>query len=148
MHALNYLAFAVIEPGIQHNIPFVSAIMAHPRWQSGELATSFITDEFPDGFHGADLSDDVRFNIATVAVVCDHVLNRRKREISGQMGGRPVQFSSRRSVQVDDDWVEAEILGCEGKLFRLTVADKDAAVECQWSPGEPVWHGRINGEPV
>jgi len=38
--------------GIQHNIPFVSAIMAHPRWQSGELSTSFIADEFPDGFQG------------------------------------------------------------------------------------------------
>jgi len=68
--------------GIQHNIPFVSAIMAHPRWQSGELSTSFIADEFPDGFQGAELTDTVMFNIATVAVVCDHVLNQLKREIS------------------------------------------------------------------
>ena len=134
--------------GIQHNIPFVSAIMAHPRWQSGDLSTSFITDEFPDGFQGADLTDTVMFNIATVAVVCDHVLNQRKREISGQMGGRPVQFSAMRSVKIADDWVDAEIIGCEGKLFRLSVTGQEAAIESQWSPGEPVWHGRINGNAV
>ena len=134
--------------GIQHNIPFVSAIMAHPRWQSGDLSTSFITDEFPDGFAGADLTEDVMFNIATVAVVCDHVLNQRKRGISGQMGGRPVKFSALRSVKVADEWLDGEILGCEGKLFRLSVAGKEAAVESQWSPGEPVWRGRINGHAI
>jgi len=134
--------------GIQHNIPFVSAIMAHPRWISGELSTNFIADEFPDGFHGAELTNGVKFNMATVAVVCDHVLNQRKREISGQMGGRPVKFSSLRSVKLGDDWAEAEIIGCEGKLFRLNVMGAEAAVASSWVPGEPVWHGEINGKAV
>ncbi len=134
--------------GIQHNIPFVSAIMEHPRWQSGELSTSFIADEFPDGFQGAALTSQVIFNMATVAVVCDHVLNMRKREISGQMGGRPVRFSNTRSVRLGDEWVDAEVLGCEGKLFRLNVMGEEAVTDCGWVPGEPVWHGQINGKPV
>ncbi|MGB7204232.1 MAG: acetyl/propionyl/methylcrotonyl-CoA carboxylase subunit alpha [Anderseniella sp.] len=134
--------------GIQHNIPFVSAIMEHPRWQSGDLSTSFIADEFPDGFKGAELTSSVIFNMATVAVVCDHVLNQRKREISGQMGGREVKFSTKRSVKLGDQWVDAEIIGCEGKLFRLNVMGIEAAIETDWAPGQFVWHGRINGRPV
>lgn len=134
--------------GIQHNIPFVSAIMEHPRWQSGDLSTSFIADEFPDGFKGADLTSSVIFNMATVAVVCDHVLNQRKREISGQMGGREVKFSTKRSVKLGDQWVDAEIIGCEGKLFRLNVMGTEAAIETDWAPGQSVWHGRINGRAV
>src|SRR6201996_9346680 len=36
--------------GIRHNIPFLSAIMQHPRWRSGELSTGFIAEEFRGGF--------------------------------------------------------------------------------------------------
>ena len=41
-------AFAI--DGIRHNIPFLSALMAHPRWRAGKLSTGFIAEEFPDGF--------------------------------------------------------------------------------------------------
>ena len=36
--------------GIRHNIPFLAAIMQHPRWRSGKLSTGFIAEEFPRGF--------------------------------------------------------------------------------------------------
>src|SRR5882757_6418096 len=36
--------------GIRHNIPFLSALMQHQRWQEGRLSTGFIAEEFPDGF--------------------------------------------------------------------------------------------------
>ena len=36
--------------GIRHNIPFLAAVMAHPRWRAGKLSTAFIAEEFPDGF--------------------------------------------------------------------------------------------------
>ncbi|WP_420103572.1 acetyl-CoA carboxylase biotin carboxylase subunit, partial [Bosea sp. (in: a-proteobacteria)] len=41
-------AFAI--DGIRHNIPFVSALMHHPRWIEGHLSTGFIAEEFPEGF--------------------------------------------------------------------------------------------------
>ena len=36
--------------GIRHNIPFLAAIMQHPRWRAGKLSTGFIAEEFPRGF--------------------------------------------------------------------------------------------------
>jgi len=36
--------------GIRHNIPFLSAIMQHPRWRAGKLSTGFIAEEFTGGF--------------------------------------------------------------------------------------------------
>ena len=36
--------------GIRHNIPFLSALMQHPRWRRGPLSTGFIAEEFPHGF--------------------------------------------------------------------------------------------------
>ena len=41
---------AFVIDGIRHNIPFLAALMAHPRWRAGKLSTGFIAEEFPDGF--------------------------------------------------------------------------------------------------
>ncbi len=37
--------------GIQHNMPFLAALMRHPRWREGRLSTGFIAEEYPEGFH-------------------------------------------------------------------------------------------------
>src|SRR4249920_3399067 len=42
---------AFVIDGIRHNIPFLAAVMQHPRWRSGKLSTAFIAEEFPKGFH-------------------------------------------------------------------------------------------------
>jgi propionyl-CoA carboxylase alpha chain len=42
--------------GIGHNLPFLSAVMDHPRFISGEITTAFIAEEYPEGFDGVTLS--------------------------------------------------------------------------------------------
>jgi propionyl-CoA carboxylase alpha chain len=41
--------------GIGHNLPFLSAVMDHPRFISGEITTAFIAEEYPEGFDGVTL---------------------------------------------------------------------------------------------
>src|SRR6202453_4725290 len=84
--------------GIRHNIPFLAALMQHPRWQAGKLSTGFIAEEFPDGFTSIVPTGAVAQAIAAVAAAVDHVLGERKRRISGQMAGRPVVRERLRSV--------------------------------------------------
>jgi propionyl-CoA carboxylase alpha chain len=42
--------------GIKHNIGFLAAIMAHPRFREGRLSTEFIAREYPEGFRREDLA--------------------------------------------------------------------------------------------
>jgi len=44
--------------GIGHNLPFLSAVMDHPRFVSGETTTAFIEEEWPEGFWGVELSNE------------------------------------------------------------------------------------------
>ena len=76
--------------GIRHNIPFLSALMAHPRWHAGRLSTGFIAEEYPEGFHPDRAEGAIAETIAAVAAAIDHVLGERKRRISGQLTGRTV----------------------------------------------------------
>ena len=44
--------------GVSHNIAFVAALMAHERFNKGNLTTNFIAEEYPDGFNPADVPSD------------------------------------------------------------------------------------------
>ncbi|KWV92770.1 acetyl/propionyl/methylcrotonyl-CoA carboxylase subunit alpha [Erythrobacter sp. YT30] len=73
--------------GLGHNVDFLSAIMQHERFRSGELTTGFIAEEYPDGFTGAPADDaHLRLMAALFAgAEFDHQV--RSRKISGQLNG-------------------------------------------------------------
>src|SRR5690242_12203753 len=128
--------------GIRHNIPFLSALMNHPRWREGKLSTGFIAEEFPKGFSARPPEGEVARRLAAVGAAIDHVLGERKRQISGQLTGRLVQRERRRAV-----WLDRAEIGLD--VFRD--GDGDAVVVqfvggpirepyvlgSLWKPGDP-----------
>ena len=72
--------------GLGHNIDFVSAIMQHPRFRSGELTTGFIAEEYPDGFTGAPASEELHRNLAAIAGFIACAEADRARQVDGQLG--------------------------------------------------------------
>src|SRR6201747_375814 len=57
--------------GIRHNIPFLSALMLHPRWREGNLSTGFIAEEFPKGFAVRVPEGEVARRLAAGAAAVD-----------------------------------------------------------------------------
>ena len=108
--------------GIRHNIPFLSALMHHPRWREGNLSTGFIAEEFPKGFAVRAPEGEIARRLAAVAAAIDHVLGERKRQISGQLIGRPVQRERRRAVWLERDEIALDVAreadGHRGALCR------------------------------
>ncbi|ENY81535.1 acetyl-CoA carboxylase biotin carboxylase subunit [Sphingopyxis sp. MC1] len=74
--------------GLGHNIDFVSAIMQHPRFRSGELTTGFIAEEYPEGFHGAPTDEAVTRALAAIAGFMASAEADRARRTDGQLGDR------------------------------------------------------------
>ncbi|MDD1516597.1 MULTISPECIES: acetyl-CoA carboxylase biotin carboxylase subunit [Bradyrhizobium] len=139
--------------GIRHNIPFLSALMHHPRWREGRLSTGFIAEEFPKGFAVRVPEGEVARRIAAVGAAIDHVLGARKRQISGQMGGRVVQRERRRAVWLDRHEILLEVAR-EGEAIAIRFIDADGKagtahlLQSPWKPGDPVWQGTIDGQFV
>ncbi len=102
--------------GLGHNIDFLSAIMQHPRFRSGELTTGFIAEEYPEGFEGAPLTDEVRRMLAGLAAFIATAHADRARRISDQLGDRlapPSRWSVRlggvdHAVELDGDAVAVD----------------------------------------
>ena len=135
--------------GIQHNIPFLTALMQHPRWQEGALSTGFIAEEFPDGFKAREPEGEALHVIGAVAAVIDHENNARRRAITNQMAGQPVHFARRRIIKVSDVALPIEVEGSEGS-YKVAFPDSGSELELKsdWRPGEPVWTGTLGGKSI
>src|SRR6266550_6587282 len=55
--------------GVSHNVPFLAALMAHPRFRAGKLTTNFIAEEFKGGFTAAHLPPRDPAVLAAVASI-------------------------------------------------------------------------------
>src|SRR5262249_1828418 len=115
-------AFAI--DGVEHNIPFLAALMQHPRWRKGRLSTGFIAEEYPGGFKSAPPQGEAGDILAAVAIAVDHQSNSRRREITQQMAGRRVRFALRRIAELGGKRIAAAV---EGELYGpITVTLLDA----------------------
>src|SRR5271155_2747389 len=139
--------------GIRHNIPFLSALMHHPRWREGNLSTGFIAEEFPKGFVVRVPEGEIARRLAAVAAAIDHVLGERKRQISGQMNGRLVQRERRRAVWLGRGGVAPDVVREAGGIAVRFVGAEGVLghphhLVSHWKPGDPVWQGIIDGQLV
>src|SRR5262249_31574548 len=145
-------AFAIA--GVEHNTPFLAAVMQHPRWREGRLSTGFIAEEFKGGFKPRIPSGEQLQLLAAVAIAIDHLGNARRRQITDQMGGPAGRFASRRVAVVGNERVEALVEGTLDAPIEVTFLDHDGQrgdtlkLESDWWPGAPVWTGMVRHEPV
>jgi len=91
--------FELEGPG--HNLDFVSALMQHPRFRSGNITTGFIAEEYPDGFHGAPASPELLQRLAAIAAFIATAEADRALRVSGQLGNRLTPPSEWRVRQGD-----------------------------------------------
>jgi propionyl-CoA carboxylase alpha chain len=130
--------------GIRHNIPFLAAVMQHPRWRAGKLSTGFIAEEFPHGFERVRPTGEVARTIAAVAAAIDHVLGERKRRISGQLNSA-VTRERRRAISLGGDEVQADVARDREAITVLFEDGNSHALSSHWVPGMPVWAGTLDG---
>ncbi len=135
--------------GVRHNIPFLAALMSHPRWREGRLSTGFIAEEFPDGFANPAPAGREARRLAIVAGAIDHMLNARKRRIVPQMAvAKAVVFECTRQVVIGAETFEFEAEEAQKGLLLRFSDGQTSVVASTWKPGDPVWRGAIDGEDI
>ncbi|MBJ2150589.1 acetyl/propionyl/methylcrotonyl-CoA carboxylase subunit alpha [Paracoccus sp. IB05] len=134
--------------GIGHNLPFVAAVMDHPKFVAGDITTAFIAEEYPEGFQGATLPEGELKRMAAAAAAMNRVAEIRRTRISGTMDNH--------QRRVGDDWVVS--LG--GYDFAVTIAaDREGStvgfadgsslrVSSDWVPGQPLARIAVDGSDL
>lgn len=125
--------------GLSHNIDFLSAVMQHPRFRSGELTTGFIPEEYPDGFKGAPASDALNQQLAVMAAFAATAEADRARRIDGQLGERLMPPSDWQ-VRIDGHSYAININGDD-----VLVNGENIHLSCEYLPGNDMMLAEVAG---
>jgi propionyl-CoA carboxylase alpha chain len=145
---------AFVIRGIASNVPFQSALLAHPKFVSGEFNTGFIAEHYGKGFSAADVvHDDPLFLVALAAYV-----RRKARERASGIGG---QVDGHRATNLPD--LVVVVLKPDGahehhpvriETFEPTAGQADVmiqgrhfAIQSTTRLGDTLMTGTCNGRP-
>lgn len=135
----------VIE-GVEHNVGFLGALMAHPKFRQGSLHTGFIAEEFPEGFRMVDVVEDEPILPIVIAAVMHRLYMDRAAKISGQLPGY--------ERRVMDDWVvvsneqhnRVTVKPFQADCgYRVDCKDEQYGVMTDWSFCQNILRATING---
>ena len=122
--------------GVSHNVPFLAALMAHPRFVAGNLTTNFIAEEFKGGFTAAHLPPKDPAMLAAIAAVVDRIHAHR--------AGAP---QSERVVMLNRAPMAVSVSG-GGLEFAVDTDGRRIVIETGWMPGEPLMHAKVDQHVV
>jgi propionyl-CoA carboxylase alpha chain len=136
--------------GIGHNLPFLSAVMEHPRFKEGRLTTAFIAEEWPEGFAGVLPDDDEARTLAAVAAFVNLRTQKRNVLISGTLANHPRHVGRDWVVRLNGSGEFAVAVRDEGGKTQVGFADDESSltVASDWLPGRSHAHFTVGGRRV
>ena len=135
--------------GISSNIPFQSALMKHPRFNSGVFNTGFIAEEYPTGFDASMVPHHDPVLLVSVAAYVYRAFTDRSASVSGQLEGH--------ERIVGDNWMVVRLnpTGNEYHPVKVRLAEGGYQIEYEgksydfrsdWKLGESLFVGTCDGK--
>jgi propionyl-CoA carboxylase alpha chain len=139
--------------GVSSNIPFQAALLAHPKFVSGDFNTGFIAENYSKGFAAEDVPHDDPNVLKAIAAFVRRKAHEREAGISGQLAGY--------QVKLEKDYVVVT-LGADGKhaytpvhveeyagqigFARLNICSSSYEIYSVSRLNDIAIHGTINGQ--
>jgi propionyl-CoA carboxylase alpha chain len=132
--------------GIEHNVPFLSALMKHPRWREGRLSTGFIAEEYPHGFAPMMPDDGQQASLAAIALSAALIEANRRERFDDRLHSASGALREEWAVKLNEQYVDIRLLdGLVTIPFEMDMAIGGTVVNIvtDWRPGDPVWRGKV-----
>jgi propionyl-CoA carboxylase alpha chain len=138
---------AYVVRGVGHNIPFLSALVRHPRFKAGKLTTGFIAEEFPGGFKGRTIDVDLRRTLVALAAVAQRRIRERETGVSGQLAGHEAKIERDFVVHLAGEDTAAKVEFAHG-TYRVLAEGEMSLVTTAWAPGTLLMEAVVDGEAL
>ncbi|MBB3397697.1 MULTISPECIES: acetyl/propionyl/methylcrotonyl-CoA carboxylase subunit alpha [unclassified Rhizobium] len=137
--------------GIEHNVPFLAALMKHPRWREGRLSTGFIAEEYPDGFEPMVPDTDQQAILAAVALSASLIEANRRERFADRLRTPGGATRDDWTVRLGDSYVDSRLVDRLVTIpfdMDIEIGGKISNVVTDWRPGDAVWRGKVAGQNV
>ena len=141
---------AFVIRGIASNIPFQAALLAHPRFVSGQFNTGFIAEEYPQGFAGTAVPEDPDFLLA-LAAAAHRRLRERAAAISGQLPGHELRIREDFVIVLTNRDGQREhtpvSVTSNGPEVQVSIGGRSRRITLDGALRDIVIHGKFDGRP-
>ena len=134
--------------GIGHNLPFLSAVMGHERFRSGNITTAFIAEEFPDGFKGVAAEGESLKDLARIAAYIHLRAEKRASEISGATANHRRQIGTDWVVNIGDKTFTVKAVAESVGMQIALDAEQPLLVSSSWNLGQSLGHFHLEGHEL
>jgi len=133
--------------GVSNNLSFLSALMKHPRYVTGNMSTNMIGEEYPDGFHPTDLPLQDPTIFISVAASLMRSYRDRAALIGGQLDGHERRVPNDWVVVMNNEFHPITVVSAQGG-HDVKYKGKTYAIRSHWEFGQHVFSGSINGDQI
>lgn len=134
--------------GVSHNISFLETIVRNDKFIKGDISTSFIKQEFPEGFSGNELTNEAE-EVMIISALKIFLTNfERNGHMSGQLSHREKQISDRWVVSIDDKYYLIDILEKDEDYLKIECNDRLITLNNSWIPGEKLFRAIVNNKQI
>ncbi|MGZ2258687.1 ATP-binding protein [Roseobacter sp. A03A-229] len=134
--------------GIGHNLPFLSAVMDHPKFVSGDMTTAFIAEEYPDGFDGVDLPETELQRIAAACSAMHRVAEIRRARVSGRMDNHERKVGAHWNVRLQGQSYDVVIAADQDGSTVSFEDGTELRVSGSWTPGDQLAEMTVADMPL
>jgi propionyl-CoA carboxylase alpha chain len=131
--------------GVSHNISFLQAVFSNQRFISGDICTSFIEQEYKDGFFGAELTDEDSAVVLASTIYIALTDSKRDSQITGQIRGFSRYAGTRWVVKLDDKNYPVTVRPIEDG-YKVTFERRRLYISSKWLLGNKLFDCIINGK--
>jgi propionyl-CoA carboxylase alpha chain len=128
--------------GVQHNIAFLAAVAAKPRFRAGALSTNFIAEEFGGGFTPPAEFVEADRMILLAAALAHRRLREREAAIDGKLPGAQTAIPEDHVVLLGGQQHPVAVRP-EGAAYRVEIDGASLTASTDWQPGQPLLQARV-----
>jgi len=121
--------------GVQHNIAFLAAVVAKPRFAAGALSTDFIAEEFRGGFGPPSGFVEPDRVILLAAALAYQRIRERETAIDGQLTSSHTEIAERSVILLDGRSYPVSVR-TDDDAYRVEIDGESCLVSTDWRPGE------------
>ena len=122
--------------GVGHNLPFLSAVMNNKKFQSGEITTAFIAEEFPEGFHGVQPEAQTIIDFCLAATFMHMRSEQRAADISGTTENHRRKINADWVAKIANHLHSLSVTPDNGGFAISVDGAKPIHVMSEWVPGQ------------
>jgi propionyl-CoA carboxylase alpha chain len=130
--------------GVRNNIPFLSAVVAKPRFCAGSLSTNFIAEEFAGGFTPPSGFVEPDRMILLAAALAHRRLREREAAIDGKLAGARVEIPEDYAILLDGRQHSVSVRADSG-AYRVEIDGRSDVATTDWQPSLPLLRVRVEG---